>query len=701
MKKPLRLVCGALAALFSAAMLAGCSVEDSSIASSGALSVASTGGYVEEDVSPDHNYNVGLFVVNGILNVFTVENPVTPLAQQTLHWYVLGQDDQWQEQSGSGFEQLAAQVGDGIAYPTAYLTQDGKLYWSVTVIAEGTEKSSETSYFAVENGTAQKLDVLPAGEADLAFDEDTVTMAACGDTLLMANSSLEVTACDLTGASVQMELAKLEMGSRFLCGSANGYYILDNQNKVWHYTLGGTTAELALDGSRYSISDPGLFVQSAAVGPDETLYVQMRDGNMASSNTRLLRYRWDSELTVSAGGELTIFSLYRSDTVEAAVNAWQKAAGGAATYTWALEEGSEDGHTTVNGSREDALTQLNTQLLAGAGPDVLILDDMPVDSFIEKGLLMNLSGQVDTSGMLENLTGVWQTEEGLFALPARCFPLLAGANEATLSTITDAETLAGLLAAEPNIYDDGRNETMPLLTYYNTVQLFDTFYPLYAKDIWRDGQLNETACRQFYELLGQIRTGGGATLKNTAPFDRPDGTYYHPQNNTEGAFINCLCRAFCSPVYSLNGLGGNFYYASRVSGANAGEVKALGTASGTTSIQPVCTVGVNVSTQNPDDAVKFIQTLLSKEVQQQPLYDGVPVLKSAVLSQWEEGFAQYGTSTSTDIVAVLEGMDPNVPSTVLRRAVGAGAQQYLDGASLDEAVETARQESALWLAEQN
>lgn len=699
MKNLCRIISGTLASLFAAALLAGCAGKEAS-GTSDTPAAPSTGGYVEEDVSPDHNYNVGLFVVDGVLNAFTVENPVTPLAQQTVHWYVLGQDDQWQEQSGSGFEQLAAQVGDGIAYPTVYLTQEKKLYWSVTVIAEGTEKSSETSYFAVENGTAQKLDVLPAGEADLAFDEDTVTMAACGDTLLMANSSLEVTACDLTGASVQMELAKLEMGSRFLCGSANGYYILDNQNKVWHYTLGGTTAELALDGSRYSISDPGLFVQSAAVGPDETLYVQMSDGNMASSNTRLLRYRWDSELTVSAGGELTIFSLYRSDTVEAAVNAWQKATGGAATYTWALEEGSEDGHTTVNGSREDALTQLNTQLLAGAGPDVLILDDMPVDSFIEKGLLMNLSGQVDTSGMLENLTGVWQTEEGLFALPARCFPLLAGANEATLSTITDAETLAGLLAAEPNIYDDGRNETMPLLTYYNTVQLFDTFYPLYAKDIWRDGQLNETACRQFYELLGQIRTGGGATLKNTAPFDRPDGTYYHPQNNTEGAFINCLCRAFCSPVYSLNGLGGDFYYASRAGGANAGEVKALATASGTTSIQPVCAAAVNVSAQNPEGAVQFIQTLLSEEVQRQNTYDGVPVLKSAVLSQWEEGFAQYDTSSGTDIVAVLEGMDPNVPSTVLRSAVGAGAQQYFDGASLDEAVETARQEAALWLAEQ-
>ena len=129
-------------------------------------------------------------------------------------------------------------------------------------------------------------------------------------------------------------------------------------------------------------------------------------------------------------------------------------------------------------------------------------------------------------------------------------------------------------------------------------------------------------------------------------------------------------------------------------------MKALATASGATSIQPVCAAGVNVSAQNPEGAVQFIQTLLSEEVQSQTTYDGVPVLKSAVRSQWEEGFAQYGTSTGTDIVAVLEGMDPNVPSTVLRSAVGAGAQQYFDGAGLDEAVETARQESALWLAEQ-
>lgn len=110
MKKLCRIVSGALAALFAAALLVGCSEEGAS-GSSDAPSAAPTGGYVEEDVSPDHNYNVGLFVVDGVLNAFTVENPATPLSRQTAHWYALGQDGQWQEQGGSGFEQLAARWG--------------------------------------------------------------------------------------------------------------------------------------------------------------------------------------------------------------------------------------------------------------------------------------------------------------------------------------------------------------------------------------------------------------------------------------------------------------------------------------------------------------------------------------------------------------------------------------------------------------
>lgn len=695
MKKQNRILAGALAALFAAA-LSGCAADSSSAS---APQIQTTGGYVEEDVSPDHNYNVGLYTVGETVHAFTVENAATPLAQQTAHWYTMGPNGRWQEQSGSGFEQLAAQVGEGIAYPTAYVTQEGALYWSVITITEGADKASETSFFTVENGTAKKIETLPAGEAELVFDEGNTALAVCGDTLLVMDSSMMLTAYDRAGTPAQLSVPELD-GSRLLCGTENGYYALDMQNRVCHYTIGGTTAETVLDGSRHSLTDPGMFVQSAAATPDETLYFQMSDGNMRSGNNSLLRYRWDAQLAAPAGGTLTVFSLYRSDTVEAAVNAFQKATGASVTYTYALEESVEGGWATVSGNRSDALTQLNTQLLAGSGPDVLIVDDMPVDSLIEKGLLADLSGKVSTEGLLANLAGLWQTEQGLYAVPARCFPMLAGADAETLAAIDNAGTLAKLLSEEENLVEDWQNGNIPLLSYNTTVQLFDTFYPVYAGAIWRGGALNEDACREFYELLAQVRSGGGRELKNTAPFDQPGGTYYHPQNGTSSGFINSLCRAFCEPVFALNALGSDFYYASGVTGVNAGEVKAFVTADGATSIQPTCVAAVSASSQNPEGAAQFVQTLLSAEVQNQNAYDGVPVLKSAILAQWEAGFAEYGTATSTDIVAVLEGMDPFEPSTILRNAVGEGAQKLFDGASLDEAVEAARQGAALWLAEQ-
>lgn len=707
MKKLLRIVSGIFAVVLAAGVITGCSSRSGeSVPTAEPVPNAAAGGYVEEDISPDQNYNVGLFVVGDTLNAFTVENPATSLSQQKAHWYTMGPDAQWQEQTGTGFEEMAGQVGEGISYPTAYLTQEGKLYWSVVTITNETTRESQQSYFAVEEGKAEKIDALPEGEVAVKFDPGTNTLAVCGDTLLIGNTSAQLQAQDKTGAPVEMSLPELPQGGRLIAGNAQGYYILDGKNQIFHYTLGGTTAELVLDGGKFALSDPGYFVQSGAVGQDETLYFQIGDGNMASGNNRLLRYRWDSTLTTQTGGELTVFSLYRSDTVEAAINVYQKETGAQVSYTYALDETVENGTAVVDGSREDALTQLNTQLLAGSGPDVLILDDMPVDSFIEKGLLADLSDKVNTDGLLANMADVWKTQEGLFALPARCFPHLMGGAADTLAALDSAETLAGKLAQEPTIDANGydwKTDPLPLVSYYNTVQLFDTFYPVYAQKIWENGELDETACTELYTLLGQIRSGGGSSLGNTRPFHEQDGTYYHPQNGTSSNFTNAACQVFCESVYNLTGMGGNFYYHATLGeqkGENAGEVKALKTADGATSIRPSCVAGVNVSSRNQENAFGFLQTLLSQQVQEQSTYDGVPVLKTAILVQWEESFAENGTKTNTDIVSVLEGMEPNTLSTLLRNAVGQGAQLYLDGGSMEQALEEARQAASLWLAEQ-
>src|SRR5699024_8541890 len=59
-------------------------------------------------------------------------------------------------------------------------------------------------------------------------------------------------------------------------------------------------------------------------------------------------------------------------------------------YEVGMQEGLE---------KEDVIKQLNTRLLAGEAPDVLILDGLPVDSMVEQGLLTDLSSLVDTEGL--------------------------------------------------------------------------------------------------------------------------------------------------------------------------------------------------------------------------------------------------------------------------------------------------------------
>lgn len=39
----------------------------------------------------------------------------------------------------------------------------------------------------------------------------------------------------------------------------------------------------------------------------------------------------------------------------------------------------------------DAIRTLNTEVMAGEGPDILFMDGLPVNSYIEKGLLADVS----------------------------------------------------------------------------------------------------------------------------------------------------------------------------------------------------------------------------------------------------------------------------------------------------------------------
>ncbi|MDO5303338.1 MAG: extracellular solute-binding protein [Clostridia bacterium] len=68
-----------------------------------------------------------------------------------------------------------------------------------------------------------------------------------------------------------------------------------------------------------------------------------------------------------------------------------------------IEVGVPDYDTTVS----DALKKLNTRLLSGNGPDIILMDDIQLESYIQSGQLMDLTGIVEEAenlahGVVEN-----------------------------------------------------------------------------------------------------------------------------------------------------------------------------------------------------------------------------------------------------------------------------------------------------------
>lgn len=100
-------------------------------------------------------------------------------------------------------------------------------------------------------------------------------------------------------------------------------------------------------------------------------------------------------------------------------------------------------------SAEDALRTLNTELVAGKGPDVLILDGMPLQSFIDKGVLAELSQVISADGLIPQVVDPMRTDGKLYAVPTRfTVPVLMGKPE-TLEGLDSLETLAAAVQDGP------------------------------------------------------------------------------------------------------------------------------------------------------------------------------------------------------------------------------------------------------------
>lgn len=243
---------------------------------------------------------------------------------------------------------------------------------------------------------------------------------------------------------------------------------------IFYHSYGGSICEQLVNGALTSLSDPSTGFKKVQMLDEENILLMVWD---SSGNWKLLSYTYDSSVAAMPQTELTVYALEDSKLLRQAVVACQKNYPDIYVNVQIGRDG-EDGVTT-----EDALRALNTEILAGKGPDVLILDGMPADSYIEKGILADISNVAEKvkadSGLFENVYRAYQKDGAVYELPARFYPAIV---EGDKKSVTAGAALSDLAS-----YGVERKEAGAkfVFAYKSPTGLLERLYSLEASQ-WMD-----------------------------------------------------------------------------------------------------------------------------------------------------------------------------------------------------------------------
>lgn len=264
--------------------------------------------------------------------------------------------------------------------------------------------------------------------------------------------------------------------------------IYANESGIFHVTRGGSVAEQLVDGSLTELSSGNILFLAQEMMDENHIFLAVSDGE--NKKDKLLHYSYDKKAASVPEQELTVYALDESNVVRSAAAAFRKRHPDVYVK---LEFGlSGDDSVTL----EDALNVLNTNILAKKGPDVMILDGMPLESYIEKGILADISdvvAEVDKKeGIFSNIREGSKKERKIYAMPVRVLlPVIEGSKE-VVNAGGSLEELAKY--AEKHSKSGAKTITQPKGV---RTLLRDFYYVDSALWMKQDGSLDQTKLMQY------------------------------------------------------------------------------------------------------------------------------------------------------------------------------------------------------------
>lgn len=696
-KKWKRVLSGFLVGIFTVGMIAGCSgsgavkgkndgkTDSSQNGTVGDVSGGAMGRYREEDLKApvqSGEMPLGLWEKDGSLWLYTSLGNEEEGKQYFQYQYQNGtwsdpvrEDSMIQADRETGISVWKVVPGaDGKVYGIGIMNSETEAYGSriLTQNEEGTAWSDITPGEILkvdEGGYARRivdLNVLSDGrlcavnmntnqlevyqDGNKVFSADVQSleqdqeecMEVSGDTIAVIGENRKTiqfySTADYSKTGEFAWEEELDYDCNLLAGKDEGIWYYVNNKGIHRMQAGGSILETVMDGSYGKMSNQDWYIKGFCQGEGEEFYGAYK--NKSTGEMSVCKYTYDQNVSAVADDTLTVYSLTENKTVQQAVSYFQGLHPEVKVdYTFAVPEGEK--------VTSDQVRTLNVQILNGKGPDVMILDGMPVESYIEKGILADLSEMMDglrAQGVLVDIIGkTGASGEGRYALPARIgLPIVFGDARAE-------EALGSLDSLEQYLRENPEGKLFNYVYHDMAFKvLFSSLYP----ELMQDGKLNQTNLARLYQCWQTVCNNQNTRhLEEFYEYNK-DNFYYTARNfDTLNIAVLNEGRITVTELKSVMDMMAPCYQ-MKENGLSPQVVRKY--------FVPYTLAGVNASSGNPETAKEFVMALFADEVQKSQTGDGFSVTENglAALADYVE------LDTNKDIVIGSSCLNPDTGEEV-------------------------------------
>ncbi len=511
-----------------------------------------------------------------------------------------------------------------------FVKQDGDSFIEIKGLDWGYTEFIEPS--VLKNGTIVSADLGRKCSIYNPEDGSLLNRFPCGFYQSLCVEENQIYIADPTGSSVQHYNAEIEeFASTIEAGFETTIRVAIQDDDIYVCTVtgiyrakkdGGKFQKVLDAGTYHFAKDGGTLLKFFVIG-DAFYVVYGEDGGA------IKKYSPAREDDI-ATNSLNIYSLKKNEVILDMISEFQDKYPDT-EIIYETGEGSE-GTVTV----ADRIRALNARILAGDGPDILVLDGLPTESYIEKGILADLNPMLGDlkEELLPSVLSAYMVEGNMYMLPTHisfAMFLTSGQEESVYSSL---EALVEYSEKEEGILPER----------YSYIDYLEILYYNYRPElISEDKTVNRKNLEEFLSLTKRLCESEQAVEESSwvATYQEgrdPSFPFFEKEADLAFIFINSPYR-FDNCPYVVEARGGEL--------VPNGDV-----------FFPNTLLGVNRLSKKTSLTKTFIQFAFSYEIQERYIGKSVGFqIHTKVLDEFAKIDHSGWTSSRSDGVK-LKGAGP-------------------------------------------